>query len=126
MSESSDKDTMSVGLSEKEAGVRILEMSYLLGEIAPVYSDKHRHACRAALGQDLAIVLPTLLSDIGRIGMKDTMAALPYVRFVYEAAGYILGRGPFPATQAEPANVARRRVRKTLKSMRLAELRPAE
>ena len=124
MSESSDKDTMSVALSEKEAGVRMLEMSYLLGEIAPVYSREHRHACRAALGQDLAIVLPTLLSDIGRLGMKNPMQALPYVRFLYEASGYVLGRGPFPATMAEPANEARRRVRKTLKSMRLAELRP--
>ena len=117
-------DTMRVEIDLREAGARLLEVSYLLGEVAPVYSDAHRHACKAVLGQDLAIVLPTLLSDVGRFGFKNITEALPYVRFLKESADYVLGLGPFPSTASEPAAVARKRVRKILKSMHVEELRP--
>ena len=115
---------MKVNLTAAEAGARMLEMAYLFGEIAPVYKDDHRHACRLAFGKDMADLFPVVLSDVGRMALKDPEAALPYVRFIAEAALYILGRGPFPATQAEPAQVAAKRVKKILKSMRLQELRP--
>ena len=117
-------DKMQVDLSEQEAGARILEMSYLLAEVAPIYTEEHRHACRAALGKDLAEVFPILCSDVGRMAMKNPRAALPYIRFIHEASAYALGRGPWPETADEPAKVAKRRVRKILKSMRLQELRP--
>ena len=104
----------------------MLEMSYLFAEVAPVYKESHRHACRLAFGKDLADVFPIVMSDVGRLALKDVPAALPYVRFIAEAALYILGRGPFPSTEAEPREVSQRRVRKILKSMRLAELRPDE
>ena len=113
-----------VQLTPAEAGARILEMSYLCGLVAPVYSKEHRAACRAALGQDLAIVLPTLLSDLGRLAMKDIDAAMPYVRFLHEASSYCLGFGAFPQVADEPKTEMRRKVRRALKSMRLEALRP--
>ena len=120
-----DDDAFTVDLSPKECGARMLEMSYLLAEVAPLYTPEHRHACRAALGKDLAEVFPILMSDIGRLACKDVRGALPYVRFIHEASAYILGRGPFPSTDDEPRSAAMARVRKQLKSMRLQELRPA-
>ena len=119
-----DDDAFVVDLPVKECGARMLEMSYLLAEVAPIYTAEHRHACRAALGKDLAVVFPILMSDVGRLALKDVRGALPYVRFLHEASAYILGRGPFPDTDDEPKAVARARVRKQLRSMQLAELRP--
>lgn len=113
-----------VSISKKEIAARLLEMSYLTGQVAPVYSREHRNLCKAALGQDLTVVLPTLLSDVGRLAAKDPPAALPYVLFVRDAANYVLGLGPYPTIQGETSDETRRRVRKMIKSMHLEEVRP--
>ena len=108
-------------LSEKQFAERILESSLLFADILPIYKEEQRAAFRLAFDQDLTEIIPEFFHDLARFCIKNREEALPYIKFIHQSTGYILGLSDKQADIDYPMDEIRKKVQRQLSGWKLSD-----
>lgn len=108
-------------ISEKEFAKRILECSLLFSDILPIYKEEQRAAFRLTFDQDLTDLIPEFFADLSRHCMKNRVEALPYIKFIYQSCGWILGELDEAPDIDYPTDEIQKKVTRQLSGWKLSD-----
>ena len=116
-------EIINLPIETSAAGIRMIEMCIAFSEILPITDIQNQKQLSAITGIDLANKIPSILTSIGLLMLKDPEKSLGYLVWMGEAIDYIFGkRDKFPVTANELTEDVQRRVRKYLTSMKHEKL----